>query len=166
MSLSQEQFEQIKREIALPNHRTMAQIAASYGVTKNALIGKLHRAKLAVGTPRSVVRDHLLANLAVIRKRAFDGASKKAVAIELRCDPKTICRFARAHGIQFRPRDRQLRAHCGFNRYIGKPQVLTAADRAEMNRLVAEAVAAGKVTRCPPGRAVGSITFHPIERAA
>jgi hypothetical protein len=176
--LNDEQLAEIMKELTLPadKRRSVRDIAAAYGVTRNLVIGRLWRAGFRVPTnsikraphrPGFTVKQYD----AVIRELADDGLSPVAIAKEIGVVPQTIRNYMRTRGIArvvlpLQRADRPISdRRPDFNRFFAKQRPLAERDRVEMQRLAEEAIRAGRITKCPPARAVGSLTFHPSEFA-
>lgn len=169
MSLTSEQFEAIKSELSQPVHRTITSIAASLGVTKGVVIGHLYRAGIRTRPSLSEIQNSLDAQRPRIIELAEMGACAWAIAREIGCAHITLSRYAAKHGIEIRlhtPAIRNAGARAALSGTFGKRRPLSNRDRQEMDRLRDEAIAAGRVTKCPPAYAYGALKWGRSEYAS
>lgn len=171
MSLSREQIESLRIELSQPGRRSVSQIARDLGVSKGVVAGHLHRAGIRTTPSWKDIRDRLDSEIQTIRDLAQLGACCWAIARELGVTEATMRSFAERHGIEIRrrpppsPKLAQQRAeHGGYFSRRSRP--LSAREQEEMRRLAEEAIAAGRVTRCPPGYAIGAFRANRLEWAA
>ena len=169
MSLTTEQFEAVKAELSQPNHRTITSIAASLGVGKGVVIGRLFRAGIRTRPSLNEIHDAIDAQRPRIIELAEMGACAWAIAREIGCAHITLSRYCQRHGIEIRvhqPSTRNSGARAALGAAFGKRRPLAPRDRAEMDRLRDEAIAAGKVTKCPPAYAYGALKWGRSEYAS
>jgi len=169
MSLTIEQFEAIKSELAQPGHRTISAIAASLGVSKGTVIGRLHRAGVRTGRSPSDVQNALDEQRERIVALAEMGASSWAIAREIGVSDWTMKRYCERQGIEIRvhvPSAKNVGARRALAGTFGRSRPLHPRDRKEMDRLRDEALAAGRITKLPPGVAYGALKWGRSEYSA
>ncbi|MBJ3784508.1 hypothetical protein [Devosia sediminis] len=170
MALSKSIIEELRAEMKRPDHRSMSQIARDLGTTKGTIAGAFARAGIKIGGTYHDVRARLESQRDRIEALAAMNVSAWAISRELGCSDTTIRSFCERHCIQLhvrvpqpRPKDKAIRE--SMKGMFGKQKPLSDRDRAEMNRLRDEAIAAGRVTKLPPGVAYGAKTFFREEYA-
>lgn len=170
MALSKDIIEELRAEMARPDHRSMAQVASDLGTTKGVIAGAFSRAGIRIGGSYHDIRARLEGQRDRIEALAAMNVSAWGFARELGCSDSTIRSFCERHDItlhvkvpQPRPKDKAIRE--SMRGLFGKQRPLSDRDRAEMRRLADEAIAAGRITRLPPGYAIGSKTFFREEYA-
>ncbi|QYO78397.1 hypothetical protein [Devosia salina] len=168
MALTRDQIEELRLEMKRPDHRSMAEVAIDLGTTKGVIAGAFARAGIKIGG--NDVRARLEGQRDRIEALAAMNVSAWGIARELGCNDGTIRSFCDRHGIalhvrvpQPRPKDKAIRE--SMKGLFGKQRPLSQRDRDEMRRLADEAIAAGRITRCPPGHAIGTKTFFREEYA-
>ena len=168
MALTRDQIEELRAEMKRPDNRSMSEVARDLGTTKGVVAGAFARAGIKIGG--NDVRARLEGQRDRIEALAAMNVSAWGIARELGCNDGTIRSFCDRHGIalhvrvpQPRPKDNAIRE--SMRGLFGKQRPLSRADRDEMNRLRGEAIAAGRITRLPPGYAIGAKTFYREEYA-
>jgi hypothetical protein len=151
-------IEQLRAEFQSRMHRSATEIAAELGVTKGTLIGALNRAGIRspkyqsrTGPVAALDQEHLREVVSSMPTWAQAGRA-------LGVNPPALASHCRARGIRLQPP--KPGPHRGFNSYRAASRVpATPADLADMRRLADAAVAAGRVTKCPPAYARGSTSM-------
>ncbi|GAB5430156.1 MAG: hypothetical protein Devi2KO_36150 [Devosia indica] len=168
MALTRDKIEELRAEMVRPDHRSMAEVACDLGTTKGTIAGAFARAGIKlVGND---VRARLEGQRDRVEALAAMNVSAWGIARELGCNDGTIRSFCDRHGIalhvrvpQPRPKDKAIRE--SMKGLFSKQKPLSRADRDELRRLADEAIAAGRITRLPPGHAIGTKTFFREEYA-
>ncbi len=170
MALTRDQIEELRAEMRRPDHRTTSEIARDLGTTKGTVIGALHRAGIKIGRSTHALHDRLEGHRDRIKTLAGLNVSAWAIAREIGCSESTIVSFCKRNEISLHvrvrvPKPQQIAARSSMRGLFGKQRPLSDRDRDEMNRLRDEAIAAGRITRLPPGYAIGAKTFYREEYA-
>lgn len=170
MALSKSLIEELRVEMARPDHRTMSQVAADLGCTKGVIAGAFGRANIRFWEAPQATVERLEAQRGRIGTMVAANTSPFAIAREIGCSEGAIQRLCDERGIYLHvrirtPKPQQAAVRESIKGLFGKQKPLSDRDRAEMNRLRDEAIAAGRITRLPPGHAIGSKTFFRSECA-
>ncbi|MBE7732151.1 hypothetical protein [Devosia faecipullorum] len=170
MALSKSIIEELRLEMKRPDHRSMAEVARDLGTTKGVIAGAFSRANIRMGDSPQAKVERLEAQRGRIETMAAANTSAFAIAREIGCSERAIQRFCDERGIHLHvrirtPKPQQATVRSSMRGLFGKQKPLSDRDRAEMRRLADEAIAAGRITRCPPGHAIGSKTFFRSEYA-
>jgi len=137
--LTEDQIAEIREIMGQPGHPSVRAMADRYGVPHGTLAGMIFRRKIFV---------HPITEKAPAYTWRPAPPPKPAPAPA--AAPSTVVRYSSPMARKPKPSSRLFGP-------LGKPKALKPTDRAEMDRLIAEAVAAGRVTRCPPAHARGSL---------
>ena len=170
MALTREQIEELRLEMARPDHRSASEIARDWGTTKGTIIGALHCAGIKIGRSTHALHDRLEGQRDRIKTLASLNVSAWAIAKEIGCSESTIVSFCKRNDIALPvrirpPKPQQIAVRASMRGLFGKQQPLSPRDRDEMNRLRDEVIAAGRITRGPPGHAIGAKTSFRSEYA-
>ncbi|ODT74477.1 MAG: hypothetical protein ABS76_36815 [Pelagibacterium sp. SCN 64-44] len=170
MALSKSIIEELRAEMKRPDRRTMSQIAKDLGCTKGVIAGAFSRANIRMGDFPQAKVERLESQRGRIETLAAANTSAFAIAREIGCSERAIQHFCDERGIHLHvrvrtPKPQQATVRASMRGLFGKQKPLSSRDRAEMNRLRDEAIAAGRITRLPAGHAYGSKTFFRSEYA-
>lgn len=138
VSLSEDQLAEIAAILGKPGHPSIRALADRYGVPHGTMAGMIFRRKIVV---------HPITERADFYTWTPAPPPKPAPAPV--ATPSTVVRYTSPDARKSKPSSRLFGP-------LGKPKKQAPVDRAEMDRLIAEAVAAGKVTKCPPAWAKGA----------
>lgn len=169
MSLSALQIDEIAAELQERDHRSYAQIADAYGVTKNAVIGAM--ARRGVKSPKAPkVRSAALSDAEIRAALRKHGSAEKAApalgmaASTLRsaCIKRRIDVGAFSSRAAIRRTSATGRSVASSRFYAAPVRPVKAPDWVadEMRRLADEAIAAGRITVLKPGYAMHSTNMQ------
>lgn len=149
------ELDELRVIVSDPSHPNLTMLAEQYGCTKNALAGALWRAGIRSAKPKNHKFKWTPAVISQLREIMADvnRPTQAQIAAGFGVGVGTLINVLREHKIKSAPK--------WTNIVIGNPVERRGAiptDAAEKRRLVDEAIAAGRLTKCPTGYARGSVS--------